>query len=146
MARGVARYLGEARCTALVALLLLAGSGLPRSLAPLHAHRAAFRTAGVWIAEHSQPADAVIDPYNWASYYSGKMLQEKRPAGERTAGGGTRYVVLPGQGAEPQHRPLVARALRLASQGKEVFRTSACGRRGKSADVVVYAVPILGAE
>src|SRR5262249_17432810 len=50
------------RCWAAGLLLTLIASGLPKTLAPLHADRAGHRTAGLWLAEHAGPGDIVDDP------------------------------------------------------------------------------------
>jgi hypothetical protein len=55
----------------LVAITLAA---LPATLKPLHANREGFKHAGRWMAEHVTPADCVIDPFNWAEFYSGRSL------------------------------------------------------------------------
>ena len=131
--------LAESRFIAPVLLALLVAAGLPKNLAPLHAEQAGFRAAGAWLAAHSGPTDTVIDPYRWAAYYAGKLLP-KSPA-DSPPRSGTQYVVLPARDAEHPRRPQVAPALRLAARGKEVYRTPPSGRRGRGAEVVVYAVP-----
>src|SRR5579884_3131128 len=52
-------------------LLMLALSGLPKTLQPLHPQRAGHRIAGQWLAKHARQGDMVEDPYSWAQYYSG---------------------------------------------------------------------------
>jgi hypothetical protein len=59
---------------ALVAVAVL--GPLPHTLEPLHADRAAFRTAGYWLAVHTLPGDAVVDPYRWAHYFAGRIFTE----------------------------------------------------------------------
>jgi hypothetical protein len=61
----------------LLALAVLAP--LPRTLETLHADRAAFRTAGRWLAAHTLPGDTILDPYRWANYYAGRIFTEGLP-------------------------------------------------------------------
>jgi len=58
----------------LVLLLILAGSGLPKTLQPLHPQRAGHRLAGQWLAEKATPADMLEDPFSWARYYAGWLF------------------------------------------------------------------------
>lgn len=120
------------------AVLLLAATamGLPKSLEPLHHNRGGFREAGLWLAEHSEPNDEVIDPYCWSHYYAGRVFTESR--GE--AASGVRYVVLEENSASPHTRlPRMEDAVALKQHGKEVYRWA--GKRGKGdTTVVVYEV------
>jgi hypothetical protein len=60
-------------------LLILTGTGLSRTLHPLHANRAGHRAAGRWLAEHAKPGDTIQDDHCWAHYYAGLVFQESRP-------------------------------------------------------------------
>lgn len=55
-------------------LVGIALAALPATLKPLHANREGFKHAGRWMAEHVTPADCVIDPFEWAQFYSGRSL------------------------------------------------------------------------
>jgi hypothetical protein len=140
--RGPLRFRSEPRLAAAGLLGLLIVVGLPKSLTFAHPERAAFRTAGAWLAEHAAPADVITDPYRWAWYYSGRAFQEKRGAAPCSDGDRTRYVVLPRTAQESARRPQVAQALKLAAQGEEVYRAVESGRKGQSMEVVVYALPM----
>jgi 4-amino-4-deoxy-L-arabinose transferase-like glycosyltransferase len=64
----------------LVLLLILTGTGLSRTLRPLHGNRAGHRAAGRWLAEHTNPSDLIDDDHCWAHYYANRVFQEIRPA------------------------------------------------------------------
>jgi hypothetical protein len=55
-------------------LVGIALAALPATLKPLHANREGFKHAGRWMAGHVTPADCVIDPFEWAQFYSGRSL------------------------------------------------------------------------
>jgi hypothetical protein len=55
-------------------LVGIALAALPATLKPLHANREGFKHAGRWMAEHVTSADCVIDPFEWAQFYSGRSL------------------------------------------------------------------------
>jgi hypothetical protein len=128
-----------ARVLAPALLLIFLGAGLPKCLASLHADRAGFREAGRWLAEHSTPDDLIIDPYNWASFYSGRLFTEE-PSGAAPGSRRTSYVVLPSSvGENSSRRAQTKDADRLRLRGQEVFRTAA-GPKGQGSEVIVYAV------
>ncbi|MFO0801321.1 MAG: glycosyltransferase family 39 protein [Gemmataceae bacterium] len=60
----------------LVGVALIA---LPATMKPLHANREGFKHAGRWMAEHVTAADCVIDPFEWAQFYSGRSLYAVPP-------------------------------------------------------------------
>ena len=120
----------------------LAGAALPKTLEPLHANRSGFRDAGVWIAGHGRRWDAVVDPYSWSHYYSGRVFLEDEspspPPGERKV----IYLVIEESGREHLRLPAVAIAKVWAEQsGHKVWQWT--GRRRKEVvEVVVYEVPL----
>jgi hypothetical protein len=88
------------RVTAAVLLGLLCLASLPFAVKPLHRNREGHKAAGRWLATQLAPADAVIDPYTWAEWYSGHGLL--RP-GEWTAElPPVTYVVLENTAAAPE--------------------------------------------
>ncbi|CAN5622209.1 hypothetical protein BH11PLA2_BH11PLA2_52130 [soil metagenome] len=57
--------------------VLLAGliaSALPTALRPLHENRNGHIQAGHFLAGQIAPTDALIDPFDWAQWYAGRML------------------------------------------------------------------------
>ncbi len=61
-------------------LLALAGSGLPKTLKPLHADRAGHHAAGRWLADHARPWDEVRDGhFGWAHFYAGRLVHDQQP-------------------------------------------------------------------
>jgi hypothetical protein len=55
-------------------LCALAVAALPATLKPLHANREGHKYAGRWLAAHATEQDCVIDPFEWALWYSGRSL------------------------------------------------------------------------
>ena len=53
----------RASWSALLLLIATTMFGLPDALKTLHANRAGHRQAGLWLAEHAQPADEILDPF-----------------------------------------------------------------------------------
>ncbi len=75
LARVAGRLAGPGRWSTVLLAAAVLGP-LPRTLEPLHADRIAFRTAGCWLAAHTLPGDAILDPYGWAYYYAGRVFTE----------------------------------------------------------------------
>jgi hypothetical protein len=66
---------------ALSSLVLLAGVclSLPKAMQPLHHSQEGHRQAGLWLAQHLQTGDELVDPYTWASFYAGVAFKSKTP-------------------------------------------------------------------
>lgn len=60
------------RVTAAVLLAILVFSALPFAVKPQHRNREVHKQAGLWLAEHADPADGVVDPYTMAEWYAGR--------------------------------------------------------------------------
>jgi hypothetical protein len=75
LARVAGKVAGRGRWSAVLLAAAVLGP-LPRTLEPPHADRTAFRTVGHWLAAHTLPGDAVLDPYQWAYYYAGRVFTE----------------------------------------------------------------------
>lgn len=61
------------RVTAAVLLALMVVSALPFALKPESRSRGeVHKQAGLWLAEHADPADAIVDPYTLAEWYAGR--------------------------------------------------------------------------
>jgi hypothetical protein len=133
-------YLAPGPAGRLVMVLLLAGlvgSALPKALEPLHISRGGFRAAGLWLAEHAQPTDEVLDPYCWAQYYAGRVFQ---PGFSTSVPRHPRYVVLDVSGNPHGHLPEQVKAERLAKKGKPVYK-GFVGDHKNRAEIVIYALP-----
>ncbi len=129
----------DARRWSPAVLGLALAAPLPRTLEPLHAERVGFRTAGYWLAEHTLPGDAILDPYCWASYYAGRVFTEgqshlpaRRPR--------VHYLVVEDSQNKhprlPEHEAVKKRAL----QGKRLVSWQV--PRGKEmAEVAIYQWP-----
>lgn len=122
-------------------LILLIGIGAVRTGKTLHADRAGFRAAGLWIAERLAPGDVVVDPYCWSHYYSGAVFLEGQESAVPVGHTPVQYVVLERSSNPHPRLTLVAEARRLSALGRPVFTATGSRRREHSAEVVVYAVP-----
>ncbi len=72
-----------------VAWAVLAGvvvSCVPRLVRPLHADRAGHVEAGRFLKDHMAPEDTLIDPFEWAGFYSGRTLRRIPPDPSPVAG------------------------------------------------------------
>ena len=67
---------------------------LPMTLQPLHANQVGHRQAGLWLAQHSRPSDTIVDPFNWAYFYAGRVFEEGSNPPALPDHQATRYVVL----------------------------------------------------
>jgi hypothetical protein len=54
-------------------------SCLPATARPLHENRFGHRIVGAYLAAHAGPGDVIIDPYNWAQFYSGRAVRGVPP-------------------------------------------------------------------
>ena len=54
-------------------------SCLPATIRPLHENRNGHKAVGEFLKENAHDDDVIIDPYNWAQYYSGRSLRGVPP-------------------------------------------------------------------
>jgi 4-amino-4-deoxy-L-arabinose transferase-like glycosyltransferase len=103
------------RVTAAVLLAVLVLSAVPFAVKPQHRNREVHKQAGRWLAEHADPADAVVDPYTMAEWYAGRT----RTRLNDWSGGlpPVTYVVLENTTARPESpMPLLEWARELAKR------------------------------
>ncbi len=81
-------------------LVALVAASVPSSIKAPHESRAGHPHAGRYLAAHVGPHDAVIDPYCWAEWYSGRSVRAVPPDPATPA---ARWVVLEG-GKSPHSR------------------------------------------
>jgi hypothetical protein len=132
------RRVSGAACAAIL-VGILAVSGLPKCLAPLHTNRTGFHAAGIWLANHAGPQDLIVDPFSWVEYYSGQV--HRQVADALPASPQNLYVVLGGTKNEHERLPLIPRAKELREHGREVYRWPSAPIKYKAEEVVVYHVP-----
>src|SRR5262249_53773603 len=107
----------------------------------LHANRAGHHAAGLWLAEHADPSDDVIDPFCWAHFYWGGPFREGKPPAPPPPGHQPKtYVVLEPYDDLEVREKYYQHAKNLAAQGQLVFHWPE-SKPGPTADVQVYAVP-----
>lgn len=113
---------GRRRLVEVLGVVALLACGLPSTLKTMHPTRAGFRAAGLWLAEHAEPSDEVVDPFCWAHYYAGRVFVEEGPRDESqpfVKG----YVVVDKIYSKDHHShlPFLAMAERLAARGTLVY-------------------------
>lgn len=72
-----ARLATGRRWTPVLLLSVVTLCGLISSMRPMHINRAGFRQAGLWLFDHSTPADPILDPFCWTHYYAGRLFWEE---------------------------------------------------------------------
>jgi hypothetical protein len=125
----------------LALLLGLVGTGLPKTLEPLHSNRAGFHAAGLWLAAHAQPGDRIMDPFCWSEYYAGQVFREAHYRVDFAAGPLPRYVVLGGTHNEHERLPLIPWARTLAVYGTKVYHWPNQPLSYKAEEVEIYQLP-----
>jgi 4-amino-4-deoxy-L-arabinose transferase-like glycosyltransferase len=132
--------IAESGKLSVVLLLVLLGFGLQEALKPLHANRAGHRQAGLWLAEHTSPADPIVDPFCWAHYYAGRVFWEGLTPPAPTGHVPTQYVVLEKSPTSEHSRlPTIHYARALAARGQVVYHWP--GEKPEAAaKILVYAV------
>lgn len=113
---------GRRRLVEIIGVVALVVCGLPSTLKTMHPTRAGFRAAGLWLAEHAEPSDEVVDPFCWAHFYAGRVFTEPGPRLECqpfVKG----YVVLDNIYSKDHHShlPFLSLAERLAAKGTLVY-------------------------
>jgi hypothetical protein len=138
---------GDAGAWALGLWVLLCVAPLAKTLEPLHADRAGFRTAGYWLAEHTLSGDRIDDAYAWANYYAGRVFTEVDPGDELPFTPGpaheprVRYVVM--EVSDNKHARLnTEKPEDLLAAGGRVEWKKPLSHRKDNAAVVVYVVPV----
>jgi hypothetical protein len=125
------------------ALLIFMLACLPVSLQPLHANQVGHREAGLWLAQHTQPSDIIVDPFDWAHFYAGRVFQGP-PGDVPSCQRPMRYVVL--EKVRKPHPELIMLPLaeKLAADGQMVFdwQPDRHQLEHKAQEVQIFAVPI----
>jgi hypothetical protein len=124
-----------------IGLVAIFVGSAPKTLEPLHANRSGFRTAGLWIADHAQDNDVVVDPYSWSHYYAGRVFLEGKPVSATNDHAPICYVVLEKSGNKHDRLTIVPIAEKLAETGQLALelRTK---RKNDVCDICVYACPL----
>jgi hypothetical protein len=116
---------------------------LPKDMVPLHYERSGFREVGEWLAEHTHPIDKIEDPLCWAHYYAGRVFLEYTshpvPPGYKAH----TYIVIEEAGNSHSRVPTYLQARDKIAKA-ELVHSWEGKRGGKSAKVLVYALPLAG--
>jgi hypothetical protein len=106
----------------------------PALTKPLHYNRAGHKAAGQWLAKKVTDADGILDPFNWAEFYAGRVdprVTTDRP--ERL------FVVLETGDNQHSRLPHIPAAKAAAEHGELVYHWPA-NRPVSDAQVVVWSV------
>jgi hypothetical protein len=117
---------------------------LPVTLQPLHANQIGHRQAGLWLAQHTQPCDIIVDPFDWAYFYAGRVFRNPTSDMVLPSQSPKRYVVLE---TSPKPHPeliMLPEAKELAVAGQLVYDWQPNRRQLKhrAQEVLIFAVPI----
>jgi hypothetical protein len=139
----VAARWGSAPAWSLILLLALTGTGLAKTLRPLHGNRAGHRAAGQWLAEHAIQADVIDDDHCWAHYYAGWVFLEGEPVTCPAGYHPLRYFVLNRNSTDklPSHPRSWLTEPRLRELGARLVYHWPDGLPAEKARVVIYALP-----
>ncbi|HLJ95656.1 MAG TPA: glycosyltransferase family 39 protein [Gemmataceae bacterium] len=130
----------DRRRLSLMLFLVLIGLGLVEALKPLHANRIGHRQAGLWLAEHTELADPIVDPFCWAHYYAGRVFWEGRTPPAPPGYVPTQYVVLERSPSSDHSRlPTIDHAKALAARGRLIYRWPV-EKTEAEAKILVFAV------
>jgi hypothetical protein len=114
-------------------------SSVPKLVQPLHANREGHVHAGRFLRDHLHAGDTLIDPFEWAQFYSGRALRAIPPDPPPVAGR-FRWAVLE-RGDSPHSRlHRLQPALDVANDGKNKAAVAFIWPEGpvEDAKVVVY--------
>ncbi len=132
----------------LVLLAALIGSGMPKTLQPLHANRAGHHAAGLWLAGHLQPHDLIEDSHCWAHYYAGLVFEESKPRPPVPPGALRVLYSVVSRARDNDPNGLRSRDLEetVRERGGAVVYHYPPQRPVVRADVVIYAQPLPAAS
>jgi hypothetical protein len=122
---------------ALTVVVALTGAALLRTMRPLHAHRAGHKEAGFWLAAHLGPGDNVVDPYGWASFYSGQTLLPRHANKGESRPDSHRFLVVELTDQDGTRNKMIEQAAHGTGKGEPIFTWP----RGKPPALVVYRAP-----
>ena len=97
-------------------LVVILATCVPGLAKPLHKDRLGHRLAGEYLARHADPADVLIDPWDWAAFYSGRTLTVIPPDPPATAGR-SRWAVIEPKEKGLSNLPRFQAAVNVMSDG-----------------------------
>jgi hypothetical protein len=134
----------KARAWAALIILALMLACMPMTLQPLHANQVGHREAGLWLALNSHPEDTIVDPFNWAYFYAGRVFEEGTSPPALPDHPATRFVVL--ELSRKPHAGLtwLPLAKQLAEGGEVVYdwKPDRHQLKHKAQEVQIFAVPV----
>ncbi len=94
-------------------------SCLPLLSKPLHRDRLGHKLAGEYLAKHAHSDDIIIDPWDWAAFYSGRTLKGI-PDDPKAAAGRSRWAVIEPKDMErsEKSKPRLQAARDVMNDGK----------------------------
>jgi hypothetical protein len=125
----------------LARLLLWTGVGLSRTLKPLHGNRAGHRAAGLWLKDHTDPADIIDDDHCWAHFYAGRVFLEGKDVAQPL--GGPKHFLVFNRSKEnklPSHLPTKSEDQLRQGGAQVVYHWPEVVPEAR-AQVVIYRLP-----
>ena len=94
-------------------------SCLPALTKSLHRDRLGHKLAGEYLAKHADPGDVIIDPWDWAAFYSGRTLKSI-PDDPNAVPGRSRWAVIEPKDLErsEKSKPRLQAARDVMNDGK----------------------------
>ena len=138
---------GEIRTTFFAVILLgvCLSPGLSKTFETLHANRAGYHAAGIWLAEHAVPSDHIEDDHCWAHYYAGHVFRERHSPAASIATNRTHFVVLGRREREINltwNRQPPPNEDKLRSQGGQIVFHWPASSSPAQAPIVIYALTV----
>ena len=109
-----------AKCLPVAVLAALVAVSLPAALKPLHANRDGQKEAGRWLRDHLRDEDVLVDPFEWAGWYSGRTVHYIPPD---PADAEAIYAVTDDKARDEDHvrLPRVREARGVAADGRKTL-------------------------
>jgi hypothetical protein len=124
-------------------LLALISVGMPKAMEKLHGNRAGFHAAGLWLAEHAEPADRILDDHCWSHYYAGHVFLEDKAITAAPGYHPVLYVVIGRREKEiipTWNRSAAVPESELRAKGGQIVFAWPAWAKHDDAAVVVYEV------
>lgn len=128
--------------TPAILVVALLAPGLPKTFEKLHYNREGNLKAGLWLAEHRRPGDAIDDDHCWSHYFAGMVFLEHKDNPPAPGYQPRRYTVMTrSRDPEIARQRLEVEAALRRKNGQVVFHWPEKDPAEK-ARVVVYQTPL----
>ncbi len=100
-------------------LLTIVVAALPFTLKTMHAQREGHKHAGLWLSQHIQEDDWLVDPFTWGEWYAGRTLY--RTVEYKGQPASTYVIVEEGKTSPHSRLPQWEHAKELKQHGERVY-------------------------